>query len=578
MVRWRDFELPVCAVKGSHAATLRAAHGSASGTAPYLARSARRRRRRSANPRASRSCPSLRPLRRRGADRRYAPHPGRARDPARHRGVGQRRRCRCGLRVMSIVRAAEAYLAGGEALGPPERGRRRAAADLGRLVRYLEYAALQRAGERLRVAGLRVGGDVERRPWTSVVAASSRAGGRRRRGRHGRIWTELAASGSGSDWRMRPGPRAARLVRQQRAGDEQAPDRGAGLAARGIAGRGREPHDPQLVLQRVELALRARLVAGVEERLHAVARVRLVDRIGVDVYPQQIGVSLREVESFGKYLGGSSTNVAVAAARYGRTRRRRSPARATTRSARSSTTRCAGFGVDDRWVTPVRRAADAGDVLRDLPAGRLPAVLLPRAEGAGPGDPRRRARPRRDPRGQGLLGHGHRALAGTVAQRDARRAAGRDGGITVLDLDYRPMFWASREEARRWVHEALPTRQRRGRQPRRVGDGVGDREPPRRGLHAGSTGGRQAGARRACSRAAATSRSRCRRCRSTWSTASAPATRSAARCATGCSRAGTLERDDALLQRRGRARRVAAGVRRRDADRGRGRGDARRHA
>jgi 5-dehydro-2-deoxygluconokinase len=26
----------------------------------------------------------------------------------------------------------------------------------------------------------------------------------------------------------------------------------------------------------------------------------------------------------------------------------------------------------------------------------------------------------------------------------------------VLDLDYRPMFWPSREEARRWVQEALP--------------------------------------------------------------------------------------------------------------------------
>jgi len=28
--------------------------------------------------------------------------------------------------------------------------------------------------------------------------------------------------------------------------------------------------------------------------------------------------------------------------------------------------------------------------------------------------------------------------------------------ITVLDLDYRPMFWPSREEARRWVQRALP--------------------------------------------------------------------------------------------------------------------------
>src|SRR5206468_4074108 len=41
-------------------------------------------------------------------------------------------------------------------------------------------------------------------------------------------------------------------------------------------------------------------------------------RISVDVYPLQVGVSLREVESFGKFLGGSSSNVAVAAARHGR--------------------------------------------------------------------------------------------------------------------------------------------------------------------------------------------------------------------------------------------------------------------
>ncbi|GAA0035543.1 5-dehydro-2-deoxygluconokinase [Brevibacterium metallidurans] len=40
-------------------------------------------------------------------------------------------------------------------------------------------------------------------------------------------------------------------------------------------------------------------------------------RIGVDIYPLQDGVGLAEVETFGKYLGGSASNVAVAAARYG---------------------------------------------------------------------------------------------------------------------------------------------------------------------------------------------------------------------------------------------------------------------
>jgi 5-dehydro-2-deoxygluconokinase len=42
-----------------------------------------------------------------------------------------------------------------------------------------------------------------------------------------------------------------------------------------------------------------------------------IGRVSVDVYPHQIGVGLEDVTSFGKYLGGSATNVAVAAAKYG---------------------------------------------------------------------------------------------------------------------------------------------------------------------------------------------------------------------------------------------------------------------
>jgi 5-dehydro-2-deoxygluconokinase len=42
--------------------------------------------------------------------------------------------------------------------------------------------------------------------------------------------------------------------------------------------------------------------------------------------------------------------------------------------------------------------------------------------------------------------------AATLAALRAREA----GTTTVFDLDYRPMFWPSREEARRWYAEALP--------------------------------------------------------------------------------------------------------------------------
>ena len=39
--------------------------------------------------------------------------------------------------------------------------------------------------------------------------------------------------------------------------------------------------------------------------------VLAIGRCGVDIYPLQIGVGLQDVESFGKFLGGSAANVAV---------------------------------------------------------------------------------------------------------------------------------------------------------------------------------------------------------------------------------------------------------------------------
>src|SRR5258708_3373704 len=75
-------------------------------------------------------------------------------------------------------------------------------------------------------------------------------------------------------------------------------------------------------------------------------------RVSVDVYPLQVGVSLREVETFGKYLGGSPTNVAVAAARHGRaaaviTRTGQDPFGEYIHDALKS------YHVDDRYVSAV---------------------------------------------------------------------------------------------------------------------------------------------------------------------------------------------------------------------------------
>ena len=46
--------------------------------------------------------------------------------------------------------------------------------------------------------------------------------------------------------------------------------------------------------------------------------VLTIGRVGVDLYPLQSGTRLQDVETFGRFLGGSPTNVAVAAARHGR--------------------------------------------------------------------------------------------------------------------------------------------------------------------------------------------------------------------------------------------------------------------
>src|SRR4030095_12786109 len=81
---------------------------------------------------------------------------------------------------------------------------------------------------------------------------------------------------------------------------------------------------------------------------NAILDVLTMGRIGVDVSPLQVGVSLREVTTFGKYLGGSPTNVAVAAARYGRRRAGLTPHRPDPlREYLHDALR--GFGVDDRF-------------------------------------------------------------------------------------------------------------------------------------------------------------------------------------------------------------------------------------
>ena len=77
-----------------------------------------------------------------------------------------------------------------------------------------------------------------------------------------------------------------------------------------------------------------------------------IGRTGVDIYPLQHGVGLEKVRTFEKFLGGSATNVAVAAARHGHR------TALITRTGRDAFGRyiheaLRDFGVDDRFVSAV---------------------------------------------------------------------------------------------------------------------------------------------------------------------------------------------------------------------------------
>jgi 5-dehydro-2-deoxygluconokinase len=179
-------------------------------------------------------------------------------------------------------------------------------------------------------------------------------------------------------------------------------------------------------------------------------------RIGVDVYPLQTGVGLREVESFGKYLGGSPTNVAVAAARHGRraaviTRTGEDPFGSFLHDA------LRGFGVDDRWVTAVPGLPTPVTFCEIFPPDDFPLYFYryPKAPDLEihPGELDLDAI--RAARVFWVTVTGLSQEPSRSATLAALEARGRSG-ITVLDLDYRPMFWSSREEARHWVREALP--------------------------------------------------------------------------------------------------------------------------
>lgn len=179
-------------------------------------------------------------------------------------------------------------------------------------------------------------------------------------------------------------------------------------------------------------------------------------RLGVDIYPQQTGVGLADVETFAKYLGGTAGNVTVAVARHGHSvalvsRTGQDPFGEYLHRALRD------FGVDDRYVTGVPDLPTPVTFCEIFPPDDFPIYFY------------------RFPKAPDLVIHEHELAMDAIRaarilwvtttglcqepSRSATLAALRaraPDALTVLDLDYRPAFWSSREEARRRVQEALP--------------------------------------------------------------------------------------------------------------------------
>ncbi|MEU6012504.1 5-dehydro-2-deoxygluconokinase [Streptomyces sp. NPDC047515] len=170
-------------------------------------------------------------------------------------------------------------------------------------------------------------------------------------------------------------------------------------------------------------------------------------RIGVDLYPLQTGLPLARVDTFGKFLGGSPTNVAVAAARLGR---RTAVVTRTGRDAFGEYLhhQLREFGVDDRWVTSVDAWPTPLTFCELFPPDDFPLYFYrqPKAPDLEIHTSELDLGAVRSARVFWMTGTGLCAEPSRTATLAALRARDRSG-ITVFDLDWRPMFWDTTEDS-----------------------------------------------------------------------------------------------------------------------------------
>ena len=191
-----------------------------------------------------------------------------------------------------------------------------------------------------------------------------------------------------------------------------------------------------------------------------------VGRVSVDLYAREQGVGFADVETFAKSIGGSPTNVAVAAARLGRraaviTAVGDDPFGEYVRGALADR-----FGVDVRFVgthptlrTPLAFAA------MDPP--EEPQLLFYREPAAPDMQIELAAIDRDAVRAAAILWISASALSAEPSRGTTLALMrDRDRATTILDLDYRPTFWRDEAEASAVIGAALAL----------AGTAVGNRE------------------------------------------------------------------------------------------------------
>lgn len=178
-------------------------------------------------------------------------------------------------------------------------------------------------------------------------------------------------------------------------------------------------------------------------------------RLGVDIYPLQSNVGLADVTTFGKYLGGSAANVSVASARYGHdvalvSRVGNDP------FGRYLLTELTRLGIDNRFVATDEDYKTPITFCEIFPPDDFPLYFYrePKAPDMCISIDQIDEREVRDARVMWSTVTGLSGEPSRSTQLHALRTRARNGH-TILDLDYRPMFWERPQDATEQVAIAL---------------------------------------------------------------------------------------------------------------------------